>query len=385
VFEKDLPKGQKLLLCSKCKATFYKDRDAQTQHWPFHKQVCCRADEDIKARQFLQAAEQGSRSIDTAFETIEVILDPQNVSLMKGRTLVYCLQYLKWYLNEKEAVAVHESEELKHRYSERIRESIFMPMSRKLWPSHACEENRERYLTVLWAVPGFTSWALSEDLLISKQMKELDAKGFHLWEIEPQHKTVDPWGEIVFWLFSFSACVRFDNDLHRSILRETPLGLAVIKRLMKNWSSSFIRTCSPQPRLKVLYSNIFRLSVRSLITSPPSKAMKEATDKTEVVPGLMAQELIRAFEIDFMLAEYKEEVFKLGSLIDAVSDTFDAFYCESGPFAEMTSVERLVSFQWHLYQCYNRPLEAGEEESVHEIIHRPLLEMIYSKNSKIIF
>jgi hypothetical protein len=45
-YEADLPPGKKLLTCSKCQDTHYKDRVSQKAHWKDHKLFCRSVKED---------------------------------------------------------------------------------------------------------------------------------------------------------------------------------------------------------------------------------------------------------------------------------------------------------------------------------------------------
>ena len=86
--EKALPKGQKLLLCSKCREVFYVDRQAQIDHWPTHRKVCCSILDD-------------DRRIRTPFTSIQecdaVLLEcvRNDGQAIKGRLFLHAIQEYK--------------------------------------------------------------------------------------------------------------------------------------------------------------------------------------------------------------------------------------------------------------------------------------------------
>ena len=95
VRECDLPKGKKLLSCSRCNEVFYIDRESQTLHWKVHRKTCCPvASDDARIRE-----EGGISSLRDCWDILHWILqDPMR--RIKGRLFLYAFQRLKAYFKD---------------------------------------------------------------------------------------------------------------------------------------------------------------------------------------------------------------------------------------------------------------------------------------------
>jgi hypothetical protein len=89
VKESDLPDGQKLLGCSRCKGCWYRNRECQTKHWPYHKKSCRSLTEE-QSRELLDIevpADYGeTSSVELCVASIIACLDTIDHVLLTGRS-----------------------------------------------------------------------------------------------------------------------------------------------------------------------------------------------------------------------------------------------------------------------------------------------------------
>jgi hypothetical protein len=159
VFEKDLPGGKKLLACSKCKETFYKDRESQLNHWPEHKHVCCAlAKDDPLVRQ--------GRGFDDCIQCMNLInnilVDP--LAQIHGRLLLYCFQQLFAFIisNDIESEDRYPTADGREARFEDFATSIEARIRLQLRG-----RTGKSVIQRIMAIPGFTNFFLSEDIFLS--------------------------------------------------------------------------------------------------------------------------------------------------------------------------------------------------------------------------
>ena len=157
--EKDLPEGQKLKRCSRCNEAYYISREAQMEHWPLHKKVCCPVEKDHPAlRDGNHAVALHLNTIEGCAETVgSLIKSFRNANVMRWpRLLTFALQRLKDLFSEDPQNLVPSSGD--------TGESM-------LWNLIIyCREISSDGLDYLFAIPGFANYFLSDDLFLSKEM-----------------------------------------------------------------------------------------------------------------------------------------------------------------------------------------------------------------------
>ena len=159
--EKDLPEGQKLKRCSRCNEAFYISREAQMEHWPLHKKVCCPVEKDHPAlRDGTHAVSPELNTIDGCVETIRRILrkPKERIHLRNPRLLTFALQRLKDLLSEDPRNLVPSFGDT---------ESILRNLIVELYYKRQFSDDE---LNHIFAIPGFANYFLSDNLFLSKEM-----------------------------------------------------------------------------------------------------------------------------------------------------------------------------------------------------------------------
>ena len=95
VHEKDLPAGKKLLTCGRCRETCYVSREAQLEHWPWHKVSCCPIEKDPS----LALVQAQGNNVSLLSDLFGWILErPEERA--KGRALLKIFQRLQYLMLE---------------------------------------------------------------------------------------------------------------------------------------------------------------------------------------------------------------------------------------------------------------------------------------------
>ena len=166
VKETDLPEGQKLLVCSKCQETCYKDRDAQVADWRIHKKTCCSLANDSKRiREGL-----GFSDLEECLQYIKTILD-YPAGYLSGRKLLYGLQQFRSYLLETDEYT-GASDSRKRDIEGMV---IFMVINPMMHIDGQDGPSQTRKL--IWSTPGFSNYFLSNGPFLSPGMSELKSNG----------------------------------------------------------------------------------------------------------------------------------------------------------------------------------------------------------------
>jgi hypothetical protein len=356
VFEKDLPDGEKLFDCSKCRGVCYRNREAQRMHWPIHKQVCCRPEQDIRAQQCLHRIQTGDVDfhdfvdfMDYCDKAERIIFQQDDISLMKGRTLVYCLQYIKWIFDTKYGSKLNTSNStelarVKMVYAELIDYKLVRPIVQTTalmggWP--------ERYREMMWAVPDFANWVLSEDILLPPAVQEIrnseDTFSHQALSEMKFPTTAEPWVQLVEMIFSVCSTSVMSRDETQSLL-DTPLAVAIVKCQMLQWGSFYIRKSCPYDGLFGAFLETLNVGLISLYvdsTSVNNETLKKATASSEVLPGMTAFNLVHVLlnSPDIIFGNVHLPAIK--ALFNLLINACGADTSESGPFSHLTHHERI--------------------------------------------
>ena len=151
VHEKDLPAGKKLLTCGRCKETCYVSREAQLEHWPWHKFSCCPIEKDPSL-----ALVQEVDNVASLISLFGWILErPEERVKGRGRALLKILQRLQYLMLETN-----------------VEDDMTDPHSVTPFQQKICGERWK----VVWAIPGFTQFMCSADFALPETFRRLKDK-----------------------------------------------------------------------------------------------------------------------------------------------------------------------------------------------------------------
>ena len=171
VNEKDLPEGQKLLTCGRCRETCYISKEAQIEHWrSSHRYVCCEIQkDDIRVRDGL-----GYDNSMYCIDEIHSQLANRVQDVKKGRSLLYAFQQLMAFAsNPKENNKFWKGHTARTGNSfEDAMKELFDCILPSRGESTPCQK-----VARLWAIPNFTNFFLAEDIFLSSTMKQWKIEG----------------------------------------------------------------------------------------------------------------------------------------------------------------------------------------------------------------
>ena len=155
------------------------------------------------------------------------------------------------------------------------------------------------FLQRIWTSPGFSSYFLNEDLMLSPIMKLRRDKGMEA--IQPNdtpefmksvgYTLIPPYGQFMTILFTATA-FRFEPGNPSPLIQENGLAAAIVRTLMTFWSSWHVRAGSPNiEQIENLYFMMFKLT---WMGSP----LKQWTKPSELIPGLTAKQLLWNILVD---------------------------------------------------------------------------------------
>lgn len=285
--EEDLPKGQKLLACSRCNETCYVSREVQKLHWPVHKKVCCSVDndqEEIRNKDLV--FKDGLAELKACLGAICLILtDP--LKHVKGRYLLYCFQQLRRFFEDRKMyLRLPASEKQKLYYGcGKAMEDLCMPF-----------RSSSKAFYTIFAIPGFMNYFFSEDLFLSSAMKEKKLLGLAL----PPEEKIKPSDQLPVEycaiLCKFIASVGFAVSTDSSG-QQNALLAGCIQRMMRLWSDKYARSSFPlirdldDPCQRTHFiSGLFLVGYEDKIRR--NTVILKAMKKGEVIPGLTGKDLL---------------------------------------------------------------------------------------------
>jgi hypothetical protein len=304
--------GHKLSACSKCKGTYYKDRDCQIQNWKFHKKVCCAIEkDDPRIREPLG-------SLQECLDTIEWLLaDPP--TRVRGRLLLHALKGVKYYMTSPE-------------YAQHSREYDGILGACLLnFPKNLAEN-----MYIIFSIPGFAAYMLSEEVFLTPAMIEKQKRG----EQPPiQESYVVGEGDVV------QVSPLYDSTMKLPILYcqfittiisrvpiptsnvPSPLLIATCRRILQWSASPWVRTSYPacirrvadqefvwSPRFK-LFHGMLKTALYYIMGQKENPLISPYIEKDEVLPGLTAKMLLETLMVDgsLLLAADQDQLDKLFS------------------------------------------------------------------------
>ena len=378
VRECDLPKGKKLLSCSRCNEVFYIDRESQTLHWKVHRKTCCPvAGDDARIRE-----EGGISSLRDCWDILHWILqDPMR--RIKGRLFLYAFQRLKAYLFETDRYVNFQTA-----IDMQTQEFVLNPLG-----DHGVADDRDNaavrknieFIDLLFSIPGFASYFLSEDILLSNAMKEKKDKGepvpsreYYVEQgLEDPETKYDPRFHLplIYWSLITSvlsgACLQFSrkDQYYCYKFGQGDLAAAVVRHQMVLWQCPYTRASFPSLNQSQMNAPYVSRSLHFYVTFMPTVRFGD-TDrlrirglkKEEIVPGMSAKQMLKLFisEDTTFFAHFHPK--DASMLVNCVYLNHVANQ-ENGPFSSLSPDDRLQLLD--MYQDWDAP-ELNLEETVAE-------------------
>ena len=289
--EKDLPDGQKLLTCSRCKETHYVSREAQAQQWKHHKQVCRKAeDEELEDFDRWPWA--------SLLDYVCFLLE--NPDRIKGREFLYLLQAVLGQLK-----GIHGSiSEVGALMANRAVRALLDTLSglNGKGPAAANEVVQK-----IWSIPGFCNYFLSDDILMPETMKEWKCKGLpppgpqkYVDGVLDPSTAYDPfmqvntvYCELVAALF-YGTLRDHSEEEEPHVRINSALSVAAARQMSRTWCCPYSRASQPSFTKR---SGFLSLMMDSSFTQAHSPARKFMTEQ-EVFPGMDMKQILQVLMDD---------------------------------------------------------------------------------------
>jgi hypothetical protein len=268
--ERDLPPGKKLLMCSKCKETFYENRDAQLSHWPDHKRSCCAIEKDptLPSQEYSDPHE--------CMRDVSSILHAAETRII-GRGLLHALKcFLAFMKNMVFEVDDPNDEES---YWKGLIDDCFQATfeAAKLRTNGAV-------IDWIWGIPGFVNFFLDERNYICTQ------HGYHLipGDEQPAHPrfTGPYFGS--FFILTKETIAGVDR---MSYINSNTVAIGWMRFLMKIWGIDDIRQSVPLYFRNQVFNQTFLLLL--LGKQENESRVVQNTKPGEIVPGLTLRNIIK--------------------------------------------------------------------------------------------
>ena len=291
--EKDLPDGQKLLTCSKCKETHYVSREAQAKQWKHHKQVCRKAENEE-----LQPEDFDGVPLSRIFNNVCYFLE--NPNQIKGREFLYHLQAILGQLRGNHSLIIEDDAHL----PEGVMKSFVYTLSGLNGKGY---KTAHEVVQKVWSIPGFARYFLSEDILMSETIKEWKTKGIPPPETQKYvHGVLDPstaydrsmqrhniYCELVAILFS-GTLTTVNEEGKPHVRTNNALSVAIIRQTGRTWRCPYSRASQPSFNERSLFLSSMMDSSFAQAHSPARKFMTEQ----EVFPGMDMKQILHVLMDD---------------------------------------------------------------------------------------
>ena len=344
VKEKDLPEGQNLLQCGRCKQTCYVSREVQLEHWPYHRHVCVPIErDDPRVRAPLASTQECLRIIH------ECLQKPREK--INGRLLLWAFRCLKWFRENQPQTFPHFSNptfitaELYNLEED----------AKKMIQNHGYS-----MIQIIWSIPGWVDFFLSDELLLTKSLKELKSHGHpapkppvildgETGRIDPE-TMLDPscvmdafYCQYIFTWINISCFQMKMMNLEQHIFlrmmdscdhKNSPLVAALVRQQMTLWRDRYnTAACSSYShRNKKLFDTLL-VAYRSKHIGREFSDWEPSpyTKPTELVPGMTVVNFFEILQWEnsnfFWTIKYKD----LASLVEALV-SFDGKNPHIGPW-----------------------------------------------------
>ena len=384
VKEEDLPEGQRLLTCSKCMAVCYVNRQEQKAHWPIHKKVCRRLQDDELAYQVFHQR-NGMRDIRECFSFIDEFLglgglqegtpDLEMVLLklsQQGRFLLYSFQQFKWFLSQES----QQDAVKKEHFTDAFHTVCTLRLS-ALISAHG-----ERFVQLLFAVPGFANWFFSDDILLSEEMKRRKDLGLAATddEVFPEHLLHESFHGFVLKIMAHVLdTFTIENPGSGEVfLNSSPLATAIVRWQMKNALCPYYRASFPFPiRALNAFANL-DLALSSIHYHGIS-ALRSATASNEIIPGMGAKDFVSLVLQDDLIFETSDTIDRLLQSLTLIEAVYVREQSDP-PFSRLTTEDReeLLSLFLRWQSRVLQTLQPAQENSA--VLINKLFDLIFTSH-----
>jgi hypothetical protein len=279
--------------------------EAQTSHWDVHRFVCRRIHEEVHDLDAVKDA-----PIEKCFEDINYLL--KHPDKIKGRLLLRLLQRILNYLLRFKP----RSDEDKEILADNMGNFILGPLIR------ISTGTQDDFVNLIWAIPGFTNFFLSEDIMLSPIMKRLKEQGkppppkpqivdgaivpgsgYH-----PAFQLPTPYTNFLLLFYQFCA-LEEQSDATGFVAPENPkpfrLSGAICRQCMKLWKCEYARASittpsfeGNQPEIWSCRTSCFTDIVHCFVPKQSSENSYPYVDPDEFLPGMTFKELIEVMMDD---------------------------------------------------------------------------------------
>ena len=329
VKEKDLPEGQKLLACSRCNEVWYQDRECQLAHWPYHRKSCKSLRDEQES-----SIHDPILDLTTCLQSLSAIfIDGMRDLSLTGRSLLHAFRELKRHVSREEL-----SEE-DHLILRNMGVRVFSALSQCI-----TKYGRDKLCYDVWAIPGFASYFLSEDLFLSPVMKYRQEHGIPAFgepvsiDSEARGVRVLPmmYTSIIQQLYGFSMSQFWLDTVSGQLLAPKALVAALTRSANRAWTSEYARaSLSWEENFHIrFFEDFFQKPLKSNL-------LREWCAPNELVPGLAAKQLLTTLMKDSNFL-HRMDPDRRSEFLGAVY-SFCAYFedNENLPWSHLTEKERI--------------------------------------------
>ena len=274
--EGGLPKGQKLLLCSKCKETWYLNRKEQRANWPIHKQTCIEIEKDDKRIHKTLSFKEARKLFQ------ELLRNPKE--LIKGRLFFHvfrelarnCMERKDCYVTIRDEVVFHET--FKREVIDHLQRNTI---------------GGEAVMYQILTIPGFTNYLFQDDLLHVRV--PIEAAFASSGAVLPRSYIQLISGLVVTLVMRAS----MNNGQLQVGIVDSMMAAALVRRVMYWWSCPLVRYSCPGLGRATAFFNLLRIStnmyeINRASNNPPivGPMVKTSTLPYEIAPGMSVKTML---------------------------------------------------------------------------------------------
>jgi hypothetical protein len=293
----------KLFACSRCRETWYVSRDAQTKHWKNGHKFSCVAIEkdDTRVKTPLSSTQE-------CLDIIYWCLD-NPLERIKGRLFLWACRCLKWWRE-------HRRNDMN---DQAFKGQALMQLQMKLMMLN--KMYGQRAVDIIWAIPGFLDFFLSEEIFLTKAVKEMKKNGTPPPKPNPlgiPGLGMDfGWCSFVMTLYEGTCYDNQGLSMDMIYRVSTPLTSAVVRQAMTLWTCRYTSACYAGRNRNDGFVKYFFLDTYQAKASGKDIPLLESD---ELVPGLNVMRLFEVLQWEQNVFTYSssEDIHKMFQLLLAV-------------------------------------------------------------------
>jgi hypothetical protein len=272
VKESDLPDGEKLHGCARCRECWYKDRECQEKHWSYHKKTCKSIAEEPR-RDLLDT------EVPSIYYCVDIIVtaleSAQHHGISGGRLLLHGFRHLQRLLIQEEGGPQNNQE------------AIILSIGNAFF-GNIKGKGRSALLDI-WAIPGWATFFLSEDLFLSPEMKRRKDLGIPAGQPKEEIVRENRCLPLVYvkLCFIIYANTALRNEDGQQIHHSDHLAAALVRSTNRAWMSEYVR--ESLPKNEEFIDQTFKSNFSQPIFS---NVLRKHCRPDELIPGLTAKQLL---------------------------------------------------------------------------------------------